>query len=439
MRIFSLAFTCLFCLNLLSQSTTFCIKGRVVDTENIPIPEVLVSYNSSSFITDENGYYLISVNQPQTLTIEFNHSGFLKDSLVVSKRNLSKYTNDTLFLNPMVLDNITIVEFSVVANKVDTVFGSKEYSVEDFEITNDGRMILLAYQKTLRKESKLLLLDKEREIIHSHLIPAESIRLYKDYAANIYVLAKEGVFLVDVSDDEFIRVEKVDKNEFYDFTYRIIDTLGSHYLYSNYNELYPAIKFFSTNLLDSSTILIKQVKDDFMMELYRAEYKYVSGRDKLWAYRKEQKTGIDKEIWIGASVFTTNILYRPIYSPLFVCEDSVYVFDHYKDLIYRFDSCLNVADSVSISYHKKSKKEKWSQPLIQDDHLDDLFTIYNYGGFSILKKVDVKSGEISKGFKLTNRYVNKIKIYNGYVYYTYRPFESLQKKFLYKEKLFIPK
>ena len=61
--------------------------------------------------------------------------------------------------------------------------------------------------------------------------------------------------------------------------------------------------------------------DDFMMELYRAQYKYVSGRDKLWAFRKEQETGIDKEIWIGASVFTKDILFRPIYAALFVFND----------------------------------------------------------------------------------------------------------------------
>ena len=439
MRIFILVVLLSISCNLFGQSFSTCIRGRLVDHENQPIPNVQISCLKHLFYSNDNGDYFIAVNKLNNLKIEFIHSGFLNDSIVIAKPKLAKYSNDTLNLGATQLKNITIPEFTLVANKVDTVFGSKNYSVEDFEITKDGLMVLLAYEKTLKKESKVLLLNQQRQQIHSHLIPGESVRLYKDFASNIYVLGKEKVFAINISEDQYINVKSVNKNEFYNFTFRIIDTIGANFLYSNYNELYPAIKFFSTNLIDSSNLLIKQVKDDFMMELYRAQYKYVSGRDKLWAFRKEQETGIDKEIWIGASVFTKDILYRPIYAPLFVCNDSVFVFDHYNDFIYTFDSTFNAVDSVSINYHQPSKKEKWRQPLIQDEYLEDLFTIFHYGGNSILKKIYVKTGSVSKGFKLSNRYVNKIKVFNGYVYYTYRPFESLQKKFLYKEKIFVAK
>ena len=160
---------------------------------------------------------------------------------------------------------------------------------------------------------------------------------------------------------------------FYDFIYRVIDTVGSYYLYSNFNELYPAIKFYGLNTQDSSHQLIKEVKDDFMMELYRAQYKYVSGRDKLWAFRKEQETGVDKEIWIGAAVFTNDILYKPVYAPLLVYYDTLLIFDHYKDLLFCYDSEFNLLNSIAISYHKKVKKQKWSQPLIQDLKTQNIF------------------------------------------------------------------
>ena len=90
-------------------------------------------------------------------------------------------------------------------------------------------------------------------------------------------------------------------------------------------------------------------------------------------------------------------------------------------------------DSIPITYHLKSKNEKWSQPLIQDEKEKDIFVLFNSGGFYIIKKID--NGKVNKGFKLTNRYVENIKIYDGYVYYVYRPYESIQKKFIYKEKI----
>jgi hypothetical protein len=49
--------------------------------------------------------------------------------------------------------------------------------------------------------------------------------------------------------------------------------------------------------------------------------------------------------------------------------------------------------------------------------------------------VDVKTGEISEKVKLHYKYVEKIRVHNNKVFYIYRPFESIQKRFLYKEKL----
>jgi hypothetical protein len=54
-------------------------------------------------------------------------------------------------------------------------------------------------------------------------------------------------------------------------------------------------------------------------------------------------------------------------------------------------------------------------------------------GFYYLKQVSLYSGKIIASYKLTNQYVDQIKVKNGYVYYVYRPFESLQEQFIYKE------
>jgi len=409
------------------------ISGKVLDLENFPIPNVTVSLNNELTKTSANGSFLISVNEIKTIDIEFKHSGFKKYNLSVSSRKLRRNANDTLFLPSINLYNLLLDEFSVIANKIDTVYGSDRFSVEDFEMTSDGQMFLLSYEKTLKKESKIFLLDENQELLHTHVIPGQSIRLFKDYSGQSYVITIDKVFQINVSKTNRIELIAINNDVFYDYYYRIIDTISNVYLYSNFNELYPAIKFFSSSKLDSTHSLIKEVKDDFMMELYRAQFKYVSGRDKLWAYRKEQQTGIDKEIWVGASVFTNDILYKPIYAPLFVKNDSIYLFDHYQNYIYNYNSSLELLDSIPITYHLKSKNEKWSQPLIQDEKEKDIFVLFNSGGFYIIKKIE--NGNVNRGFKLTNRYVENIKIYDGYVYYVYRPYESIQKKFIYKEKI----
>ena len=50
-------------------------------------------------------------------------------------------------------------------------------------------------------------------------------------------------------------------------------------------------------------------------------------------------------------------------------------------------------------------------------------------------RVNTKTGAINKQIKLKHRYVDEIKVYDNFVYYIYREFESIQKKTLYKERL----
>ncbi len=432
-NIFLILFLSIFWVFYSQSQPVLYISGKVLDLENFPIPNVTVSFKNKLTKTSENGSFLIPVNEIKSIDIDFKHSGFKKYKLSVSSRKLRRNVNDTLFLPSIKLYNLLLDEFSVIANKIDTVYGSDRFSVEDFEMVNQGQMLLLSYEKTLRKESKILLLDNNQHLLHTHVVPGQSIRLFKDYSGQSYVITIDKVFQINVSNVNRIELTAINNDVFYDYCYRIIDTISDDYLYSNFNELYPAIKFYSSSKIDSTHSLIKEVKDDFMMELYRAQYKYVSGRDKLWAYRKEQQTGIDKEIWVGASVFTNDILYKPIYAPLFVKNDSIYLFDHYQNYIYSYNSAIELLDSIPITYHLKSKNEKWSQPLIQDEKEKDIFVLFNSGGFYIIKKID--NGKVNKGFKLTNRYVENIKIYDGYVYYVYRPYESIQKKFIYKEKI----
>ena len=432
-NIFLILFLSIFWVFYSQSQPVLYISGKVLDLENFPIPNVTVSFKNKLTKTSENGSFLIPVNEIKSIDIDFKHSGFKKYKLSVSSRKLRRNVNDTLFLPSIKLYNLLLDEFSVIANKIDTVYGSDRFSVEDFEMVNQGQMLLLSYEKTLRKESKILLLDNNQQLLHTHVVPGQSIRLFKDYSGQSYVITIDKVFQINVSNVNRIELTAINNDVFYDYCYRIIDTISDDYLYSNFNELYPAIKFYSSSKIDSTHSLIKEVKDDFMMELYRAQYKYVSGRDKLWAYRKEQQTGIDKEIWVGASVFTNDILYKPIYAPLFVKNDSIYLFDHYQNYIYSYNSAIELLDSIPITYHLKSKNEKWSQPLIQDEKEKDIFVLFNSGGFYIIKKID--NGKVNKGFKLTNRYVENIKIYDGYVYYVYRPYESIQKKFIYKEKI----
>jgi len=423
--------------SLFSQTYNFVVQGKIVDENYALVPEVVVRFNNNDqkIYLDNSGTFKFDYQYVKGGYIVFECIGFEADTLFVSertakKKNKKKYWNVILKLTPVVFDEVVIT-----AKKVDTVFGSTRFSIHDYLLLANEKLLLLTYDKRITKEGKLLLTNKNQEEISSYTIPDKPKYLYTDYANNNYVICEYETYAISIEKEE-IRLKPVSKEDFLGFYSRIIDTIGDDYYYSNYTEIYPAVDFLISNRLDSTShSKLISVQDDFMMELYRAEYKYVSGREKLWAYRKEQKTGIDKEIWIGAKYFTNAFLYKKIYAPLFIKDDTIIVFDQYKKMIFRFDSDHDKIDSTHFDLKIKRSSGKWQQPLIKDKSTGGIYALYNKGSYSFLKLINTQTGEAIKTIKLSNKYVERLSITNNYVYYIYHPLETMQKKYLYREKI----
>ncbi len=422
---------------LYSQGYNFELQGKIFDDSYALVPEVVVNFNKNDkkIYLDNSGAFQFNYNYLKGDFIVFNCIGFESDTLFITERIAKKRSkkgvwNVNIKLKPIVFDEVV-----VTAQKVDTVFGSSLFSIADYLLIDENNLLLLTYDKRIAKRAKLRLTNKDQKEVCSYLIPDEPLYLYTDYANNNYLICKYKIYEIRIQLDK-ISLTPVPKENFYGFYNRIIDTIGDNFYYSNYTDLYPAVDFLVSNRLDSTShTKLLTVQDDFMMELYRAEYKYVSGREKLWAYRKEQKTGIDKEIWVGARYFTQDFLYKKIYAPLFINEDTIIVFDQYKNLIYRFDSDHDKIDSIPYNLKIKRSLGKWQQPLIKDKITGNIYALYNKGGYFFLKGINVTTGKAEQTLKLSNKYVENLTILNGYVYYIYHPYESIQKKFLYREKI----
>ena len=437
-NLFNLAFLLLTVSIINAQDYSFTIKGEIVDENFIPIPDVQVKVKSkkkqNETRTSSDGLFSIDYSYQDDYYIVFNHVGFIGDTLYISQQKAKKWAKKkqrtiTIKLKALVFEDVVIL-----AKKVDTVFGNDKFSIQDYLLLEDNNLLLLTYNKKLKKDGKLVLTDNNQQIIYEYTIPDQPEYLYRSYSGIHFLVCKYHIYTIDIHRQQ-IKLSTVPKEDFYGFHQRIIDTINDQFYYSNFTENYPAVDFLVASRLDSNHLIIKSVQDDFMMELYRAQYKYVSGRDKLWAYRKQEETGIDKEIWIGAISFTQDILYKPVYAPLFVKNDTIIIFDQYKNLIFKIDSDHDIVDSIPFQLKLKGSKEKWEQPLIKDKSTNEIYALYNKGGYNYLKCLDLNTGKSKQTLKLSNRYVEQLTIESGYVYYIYRPFESLQKKFLYREKI----
>jgi hypothetical protein len=406
------------------------------DLESIPNATALIQNQKGTSCykqSNQTGKIIFLAKRSDELSLRLNHPLYNSQDLRVYVDLPSQ--EDTLLLNiKMELARLRMLKDVVVKppGKPDTVFESKRLSVADFEILPDGRLLLLTYPKQLKKGSELLLYDG-REILGSFTVPGIAEELVRDFRGNAHVICKENVFGIVVSKDQ-VSVSTLEKDFFMKYVAPILDTSHTKYFLSNFNKLYPAFNYYAYDQQDSTYLDLLHIEDELMMELYRSEYKWVDVRTKLWAKSKEHESGIDAEIWVGANYFTQSIYYKELYAPLFKKNDSLFVFNYYKDKLFLFDIYGKCLDSISIYHHYHPKSTGWQKQLIQDRVTGEIYAVFEKGD-SFIGRIDLQTGEISEKVQLEFKFVEKIAVHDNFIYYVYRPYESPQRKFLYKERL----
>ncbi len=408
------------------------------------------------------GELLLAINN-DTL---YNESDFSQKTIYLSFASAEEYRLRIKFSHPAfeILDTTVTVPTSVLnpkrRNKLDfhfdikyagqyvegvdvyatyhpeIVFSSEQFSAADFQIDKNGELLILIYEKRLEKEA-FIIHYKDKRIQRRIKVPFKATHLEKDYKGRIVIMGEENASYVWMENGDF-RLVEVDIFDYNNQIAPIIDTFESKIYYSNFNEWYPAVDYFSVDIQDYDTIYnhLTHVCDDEIMELYLAEFKYVDVRTKLWAWDMERETGIDREIWVGASSFTNSLYYESVFAPMFVQNENVYVANHYTNQLIFCDVYEDsMTQVVPISYHKKNGKRKWARELLQDPITEKVYVRYNYVGRTWLEELNVEDGSTKPSIELFFRYAEKILLFDNQVYYIYRPFESSQKKFIYSERL----
>lgn len=384
-------------------------------------------------VSDKNGKIEINVVPNSLLLIASTHPIYedFRQGFRVSKtgKDTLKYE---VILKPSSLQNINEVVIKAPGIP-DTIYGSDKLSVADFEIQKNGNLILLTYPKQLKKGGDIILYDG-KEVISSHSLTDIPEKLIRDFRGNIHVLCENQILTLVIGANE-VQVFEIERDYFLQYIAPIVDTNRTKMYLNNFNPVYPAFDYFIFDRMDSSYKKILHIEDGFMMELYKSEYKWMDVRTKLWAKNKEIETGISAEVWVGANYFTQSLYYEEAYAPMFHRNDSIFVFDYCNDHLLIFNVFGDILDTVAIYHHYNPRKSGWKKNVIQDRITGSIYSIFEINGFSYLGLINVKTGKIEKKVKLAYKYVEKIRVHNNFVYYIYRPFESIQRKFLYREKL----
>jgi hypothetical protein len=422
------------------------VRGVVRDSlSNQPLEGVVVFVRQTGAFSETNaaGEYQLRFTLTRTSDVEVSAQLFGFVTATVSLKSLKNGTARTqdFTLSPRVFDQPAIV---IRPGVPDTVWGDEMLAVSDFVWTDEGLVLLVSEKekrwkketegkRTLYSGCRIIALDSAGKEIYRLGVPDDAEKLHLNCFDDVFVIGRSSAWWISTLDEPELVPMTMD--EFETQISPLVDTINGKVVVSTWQPDYPAFEYKSWNPTDSSLTRLRYIVNEHVMELFRSSFKYLGPREKLEAFKFELRTGVEKEIVAGyMSGFSQSNYFEPMNAPLMIQGDRMLLFDHHHDYLVQFNAQGEAVDSTLIAYHK-SASGKWSGKLIQDRDTGKVYTTIEKGGAITLHEIDAMDGTTHSVRKLHWPYVSRVAIRNGFAYYLYRPFESSQKHFLYREKL----
>jgi hypothetical protein len=344
----------------------------------------------------------------------------------------------------------------ITSEKIDTVYYDRHYSVMDYELLNEG-IILLIYRYTLNR-SEILYQDYNGNKISSiNMLPGKPLRLFKDCLGNVHIFTRNKSLEIQFTESglKLYPANSLD---------RFMEVMQYCQLFQNgrlyYHEKgYMALVniYYSIDTLDHEKRPFYIVKDQEKLDFIAQNPENLKLFNSNFLPSMNDLRGLPSDADILNHIrnmdevlrFNQMAYFPAIYAPLFKRGDSLVIFNHANNSIDFFDRNDSLIHELPISYHLTDedskiintltgpfRNNKWQKEAFVDQKTGRLYTSFmNNSGTKIIREINQSSGDLTRSIKIPFPYVDKIQIFNGYIYYMYKGWGENQKMKLYTQQL----
>ncbi|MEO8068540.1 MAG: hypothetical protein ABI599_12665 [Flavobacteriales bacterium] len=343
-------------------------------------------------------------------------------------------------------EKIVLPEHAVHAAVPEVIFQSDSLHAAMFEPGADGLWVLAyAHPRMWRDQARagqdilrdvvVVLLDTLLNEVARKPLPGECLGLHIGRRGEAYVIGTDRVWPIDLVEGRIV-LKTMLSNVFQEAVKPWTDSIAGHWLGSDFDPTYPGFDHLAYQPVDDIVSVFCSVQDTFVMELFRSQYKYMSGHDKVVAMDAELRTGIDRQIWAGYMTgFQNDPYFHAPYAPSFIRHDTILVFDHSSGQLRRFTQHRVPIDVVPINYQQGRVGRTWAGRIMEDRTDGEVYALFESEGRAWLCAIDPATGQLGPKHMLEAKWPEQVRVHSGHAYYIHRPFESLQKRTLYRERL----
>ncbi len=428
---------------LLVHAQVSVLEGVVIDASTgLPILGVHVRTASASAgtVTGRNGYFSIGIGSSGTDSIRFSHISYEALVVPIPAGKDAGQVQHTYKLQP---GSYSIPEVVVRRYPAEIVYKHASLNVGSYVVNDDGIWVLVYDRPQLwHPESEAGMRELKRARIHlldtlfqerASVASSEHLRtMHVDHHGRP-VLEGVSQAWMPVRQHGAIVLEPLSLASLQKAVLPWTDTLPGWLLGNDRRSDYPAFNHFAFDPASQTTLPICSVVDEGTLQLFRSQYKYMDGRNKVIAMNMERKLGVDREIIAGYMTgFHHDPYFHVPYAPLWVVNDTLCVFDHERGVIRRSTLKNDAVKEVAVDYHTD---RRWTSLLLFDRAREEVHVVYRKGPQLQLRRLNVRTGALSVPYTVHHQYPAELQVHDGYVYYTYRPEGAWEQRTLYREAL----
>lgn len=447
-----LVLTLCFSLSASAQKNQFDVAGRIINAvsgEPIENANVLIQNSFTGTSTNELGEFKLSYNS-LPLSLEITHISFKEKILRYEFHPLGDLQ---IALEPAVEE---LSQITISSQRIDTLYADEEYSIIDYELVEEG-ILLLVFKARLTNSALVLLDDKNKPKLELNVLPGKPLALICDCLGNIQLILKDKIAQINITENQLFLLNPYSHEEYKKVMSGCLFMIGKKIYFEEFARNYLAKRLFYIDTTDRSNHLMAEIADQEKLEFLRDNPEnngvFFSEGAGIENLRGLPGDAGDLEAIRNLDVtarFNKMAYLSDIYAPAFKLGDSVCIFNHPENQIEIYNTDDSLVMQTKISYHlvkhnnplttlshSFAKPTKWEEKVFIDEKRRVAYALFkNINGTRDLKEIDLITGSTRFVTSIPYPFVEKIKIDDGYLYYLYRGWGQYQTKKLFRQRIY---
>jgi len=316
--------------------------------------------------------------------------------------------------------------------KKEIAFQDSKYYILDFHIDERGKVLLVS---SLRNYFVYLLGDR-MEVSHSLRLDFHPKSLYLDCFGQLHVVSMDSLYQLEIIDKKLTIYDRNSIQLYYRFFKDCVGQNGDVVYMKSLENNNQSTVFTAVNRLADEEKVLYRIEDSTMIRSAadteaQIRQEALSGTEQAGEINSKQLSEIRKRQ--QRADFFEQIVRQPMYHPLFVFNDTTYIFDHLNGVVLLFDAKGVELECRKIAYHKE---RNWNKKVHLDRDNRTFYSVETKNGAQVFCRLSTPGFETGIRTKITQHpYPEKIIVYMGCAYYTYREFVNDNLNKLFRQRL----